>query len=160
MIKQSAKIFSKSLLITMLLFSVFSMSVMSLPAKTHAAPSQTQAAAPDSQCKGNSFFGIPTWYEYLTFKRDPNGNCSVDTANTKGNVVVLVALALIDILLTIAGLVAVAFVVYAGFRLALAQGAPDAIAAGRKSLLNAVIGLAIALLAGQLVGFIAGLLSK
>ena len=159
MIKQFAKIFSKSLLITMLLFSVFSMSVISLSAKTRAAASETQPAASDPTCK-KSFFGISTWYEYLTVTRDSNDNCSVDTASTKGNVVVLVALAFVDILLTIAGLVAVAFVVYAGFRLALAQGAPDAIAAGRKTLLNAVIGLAIALLAGQLVGFVAGLLSK
>lgn len=144
----------KGMLITLLLLvSVFSMSIIGLPAKVHAASS-------DPQCSSNVFFGIPTWYEYLTVTRDSNGNCSVDTASTKGNVVVLVALALVDILLTVAGLVAVAFVVYAGFRLALAQGAPDAIAAGRKTLLNAVIGLAIALLAGQLVGFVAGLLSK
>ena len=144
----------------MLLFSVFSMSVISLSAKTRAAASETQAAASDDPTCKKSFFGISTWYEYLTVTRDSNDNCSVDTASTKGNVVVLVALAFVDILLTIAGLVAVAFVVYAGFRLALAQGAPDAIAAGRKTLLNAVIGLAIALLAGQLVGFVAGLLSK
>ena len=69
-------------------------------------------------------------------------------------------LALIDICLKLAALVAVIFVVYGGFRFTTAQGAPEGIAAGKKTLTNALIGLVIAVLSSQIVKFLAHLLSK
>lgn len=74
-------------------------------------------------------------------------------------VVILIALAVIDILIRVAAMLAVVMVVYGGFTLVTSQGTPDKIAGARKTILNAVVGLVIALVASQFVKFIAGLLT-
>jgi len=60
----------------------------------------------------------------------------------------------------LSALVALIFVVYGGFRFTTAQGSPDAISKGKKTIVNALVGLVIAVLASQIVKFAAYLLSK
>ena len=108
-----------------------------------------------------SFFGIPTWYEYLTVTKDANG-CNVQTGTVSGggmNIPVLILLAVVDILIHISGLVAVGFVVYGGVLFVLSQGEPAKVVSARKTILNAVIGLGIAILSSQIVKFVAKFLS-
>lgn len=123
------------------------------------APVATYAAGSvDKQCY-KTFFGIPPWYEYLTVTYDADsGQCDVDTSGGT-DVVILIALAVIDILIRVAAMLAVVMVVYGGFILVTSQGTPDKIAGARKTILNAVVGLVIALVASQFVKFIAGLLT-
>lgn len=106
-----------------------------------------------ADCKGGDFFGLPTWFKYLKF----DDNCNPITS--QGSVAFLVMLAIADILLWAAGFLAVVFVIFGGFKFITSQGEPQQIAGARKTILNALIGLAIAVLAAQLVSFIARALS-
>ena len=123
------------------------------------APAVTYAAGSvDKECY-KTFFGIPPWYEYLTVTYNSASlQCDIDTSGGT-DVVMLIALAVIDILIRVAAMLAVVMVVYGGFILVTSQGSPDKIAGARKTILNAVVGLVIALVASQFVKFIAGLLS-
>lgn|GEM_PF-988250 len=136
---------------TLFIYSVFSF-VAVLPGLALAAA---------DPCK-NSFLGFPSWAEYLTFHTDQVGNqCIISTNTAYGNPAILIALAILDILIRLSGLVAVFFVAYGGIKLTTSQDSPDQVAGARKTILNAVIGLAIALLASQIIKFIAAqLVSK
>ena len=136
---------------TLFIYSVFSF-VAVLPGLALAAA---------DPCK-KSFLGFPSWAEYLTFHTDPAGNqCIISTNTAYGNPAILIALAILDILIRLSGLVAVFFVAYGGINLTNSQDSPDQVAGARKTILNAVIGLAIALLASQIIKFIAAqLVSK
>ncbi|HEY8999528.1 MAG TPA: hypothetical protein VIM53_04425 [Candidatus Saccharimonadales bacterium] len=123
-------------------------------------------AAPPSGCAGSgSFFGFPTWYSYLpssdfagsntatTSKCDivnfnflPTGNSPFD--------LLLVGLAIIDILLRIAGLLAFIYTLYGGFQYLTSQGEPDKIKTAQGTITNALIGLAIALVSTAAVTFV------
>lgn len=98
------------------------------------------------------FFGFPTWYAYLGSHVDAaSGACVVDFDMTK---IPLVLLAVVDILLRIAALVAVAFVVVGGIKYTTSQGDPQAAANARETIIGSVAGLAIASVAATLVSFI------
>jgi len=96
-----------------------------------------------------TFFGIPTWYEYLTL----DGQCHVS------NFVVpdsfgLIFLALLDILLRIAGLVSVGYIVFGGIQYITSQGEPDKTKHAQQTIINALIGLVVAVIAAALVAFL------
>lgn len=109
-------------------------------------------AALPAACKG--FFGIPPWYKYLKL----DDKCQVIDFNVLGNGtnsgLLLVGLAIIDLLLRIAGIVAVAFVLYGGFSYITSQAEPDKIAQAKHTIINALIGLVLAILATSIVVFI------
>lgn len=101
--------------------------------------------------KAKTTFLLTPWYKYLTF----NDQCIVDTKADGASVVFLVLLAIGELLLNIAGLVAVVFVIFGGFKFITSQGEPQNIANARKTILNSLIGLGIALIAAQIVKFVA-----
>jgi hypothetical protein len=109
-----------------------------------------------ANCK-SGFFGFPHWYEYLDVRDIQNGkqtiHCQVATFNVPGDLV-LVALAIIDILIHIAGLVAVVYVVIGGVQYVTSQGSPDATAKAQSTVVNALIGLALAITAIAFIAFI------
>ena len=100
-------------------------------------------------CKGGGFLGFPHWYEYLPC----NGGVP---ALTNINDVWLVVAAIIEILLRIAGIVAIVLVIYGGIQYTTSQGEPDKTTKARSTIINALTGLAIAILAASLVAFVAG----
>lgn len=108
-----------------------------------------------------SQFGIPTWYKYLQGETDPSGVCRVMTkfSLTKLNALLSIGLAIVEIMLFIAGIVAVAYIIYGGFQYLLSQGNPEQTTVAKNTVLNAVIGLVIAVLASTLVRFLATRLS-
>lgn len=108
-------------------------------------------AALSSDCKGNSFFGLTPWYKYLEF----DSSCNLIPLSETEGVIYLILLAIAELMLNIAGFLAVVFVLYGGFKFITSQGEPQNIANSRKVILNALIGLVIALLASQFVKFIA-----
>lgn len=103
--------------------------------------------------KSSSFLGFPTWYKYLTLK-DVNGLCT-PTLTGLSDVWLIVA-AVIEILLRIATLVAIVGVIYGGFNYITSQGEPDKTTKARMTIINAVGGLVIAIMASVIVGFVAG----
>ncbi|MGH7240780.1 MAG: hypothetical protein ACREGB_00610 [Candidatus Saccharimonadales bacterium] len=98
------------------------------------------------------FFAMPTWYEYLP------GTCSDPSINTLTDIWLIVA-AFVEILLRIAGLAAVAFVIFGGFQYLTSQAEPDKVTKARQTIINALVGLAISIMAAVLVNFIAGSIS-
>jgi hypothetical protein len=100
-------------------------------------------------CRGGSFFGLPTWYKYLSC-----GNGTVPQI-TNINDVWLILAAIIEALVRIAGLIAVFYVIYGGIQLMISRGEPDKFAQARSTIINAVVGVAIAILAASAVNFVA-----
>jgi hypothetical protein len=100
-------------------------------------------------CK-TTFFGLPAWFKYLQL----DSQCQVDKFNVPGDLV-LVALALVDVLLRLAGLAAIFFIVYGGIQYTTSQGNPDATAKAQNTIVNALIGLALSVVAVAGVSFLA-----
>ena len=96
----------------------------------------------------HSFFFLPSWWEYLSTK----ANCDV-VFNPPGDIW-LVGLAIIDMLLRLAGFLAVVSIIIAGFQMQFAGGNPEKAATARRRVLNSVYGLIIALIATAIVTYI------
>jgi hypothetical protein len=113
---------------------------------------QSFAAACRPGAGGMPDFLFPTWYKYLEGET-VGGTCSVVFAfpDDLGAVVI----AIVEMLLRLAGLVAVVFVIYGGFKYITSQGSPDSTKVARETIQNALIGLVIAIMASAIVGFIA-----
>lgn len=71
-----------------------------------------------------------------------------------GTPLIQIALAIVDILLRVGALVAVGFVLYGGFVYLTSQGEPDGTKRGRQAIVNALVGLLIAIFATAIVTFI------
>lgn len=118
-------------------------------------------AAP-AECAKKGFLGLPNWWEYLpdaAFKADGVGGCLIDLKfdGADGpNVLIPIGLAVLDGLLRVAGVVAVIFVIVAGFNFITAAGSPDKAASARQQAINALIGAAIAISAAAIVQFVGG----
>lgn len=122
----------------------------------------THFAATCVPTAGN-FFGFPTWYKYLVdagyTKLDKLNHCQLDPQfiqNGKLNLtsVTLVFFGIIDILLRLAAVVAVGYIVYAGFQYLTAQGEPEKAKRALGTIINALIGLGITISAAAIVSFI------
>ena len=133
----------------LLFFSTFSFAQISMLKPVSAAPCEP----------ANSFLGIPTWYKYLEGDNS-SGRCSpvlgeLDNNNPRRfNVVVPIALAVLEIFIRLAGLVAVVMIFIGAFRFITTQGSPDKATSARKTIINAIIGLVIVILATTIVNFI------
>ena len=102
----------------------------------------------------SSFLGFPYWYQYLPGKMDVNNAC-VPALNSI-NDVWLVGAAIIEILLRIAGIVAVVMIVYGGIQYVMSNGNPDQAQRAQHTLINAIIGLVVAVGAATIITYVAG----
>lgn len=116
------------------------LSLLHLPFPLFAAP-----------CAKTFFFFLPPWWNYLETTSTTAG-CSI--AFTPPGDIWLVGLAILDILLRVAGFVAVVSIMIAGASHVFSGGSPEKAASARKRMYNSLIGLAIALIATALVTFI------
>lgn len=103
-------------------------------------------------CAKNDFFFLPTWYHYLKMSQDSLGRCA-PVFNFPGDIWA-VALAIVDMLLRIAGFVAVVSIIVAGIEYMMTLGNSEKGVSARKRIVNSIIGLAIVLVAIALVRFI------
>ena len=152
-----------TLMFAVSLFGVFGMFNVQ---QVQAADSNDPAVA---KCF-KSFLGLPHWYEYL----EVDSNCTVtgpseEVTDGNGNthdrlvvsaVVTRVALAIIDILMRVGGMVAFGFIVYSGFKFTLSQGNADQEKAARETAINALIGMVITIFAIGIVTFIGNRISS
>ena len=103
---------------------------------------------------GGGFLGFPTWYKYacdheFRFLAIPPG-----TENAGPSDIPLVLLAVVEIMLRIAALAAVAYVVFGGIKYVVSQGEPDKISEARGTIINALAGLLISTFAIAFVSFL------
>jgi hypothetical protein len=112
-------------------------------------------------CASSKFFGIPPWYQYLNPQTDALGNCVVDfhlvdpaSRNLQLDSILLLGFGILDILLRVAALVAVGYIIYASLQYVTAQGEPDKAKKALGTIINALIGLGITIIAAAAVSFI------
>ena len=101
------------------------------------------------------FFGLPHWWKYLpenSGREDGTGACVPHISKLTD--LWYIALSLIDILLTAAGILAFIYIVYAGVLFVLSQGEPDKAKGARQRIINASIGLVIVMIAASIVRFV------
>lgn len=127
------------------------------------------------------FFGLVPWYKYIrgefkyteskmTQLNRGSGNCEIKCFNIlsspvandcgkKSSDIPYVLLAIVDNVLRIAGLVAVAFVLIGSVKYIASQGNPEDTANAQSTIINALIGLAVAIVAVSLISFIGSRIS-
>ena len=105
------------------------------------------------------FFGLPTWHKYLdkAAVTDDNGLITACTPRIQHiNDVWLIAAAVIDIMLRLAALGAIAMIVWGGIQYIMSQDQPEKTKKALSTIINALIGLVIAVAATTVITFIAG----
>ena len=169
--KFAARIKTKHVLITVVLAAVcFSgLNVFGSP-QAHAVSANDQAKINVSSCK-KDFFGLEPWYQYLGVELNSNGSCEFKCFNifspgpgvgqqrnacgqNSSSDIPLILLAVVDDLLRIAGITAVAFVIYGAFEYVGSQGNSEVTAKAQSMIVNALIGLAVATISVVVVNFI------
>lgn len=131
------KYFQYTLLAVVTMFSV-----------SMAAP---QGALVSAKCDGpeSRMFTFPAWYKGLP------GTCSEPKIEELNDFWIIV-LNFVEILLQVVGYVAAGFVVWGGFKYIKSEGDPARITESRAAIMNAVIGLVIALASVALVTYVQG----
>lgn len=100
----------------------------------------------------SNILALPNWYR----------NLPCDGASPKFtdiNQVWVVVANIVEIMLRLGGLIAVGFIIYGGISYIISQGNPERITQAKDTIVNAVVGLVIAVMATALVSFIAGIFS-
>lgn len=129
------------------------------PGVASAATASNDPCTPLVHPSAIGSLGVPTWYEYIKDGRyDENGKCTIpDLQLTKGGFngggILLVLLAIVDIALRIAALVALGFVIFGGIRMTISQGSPDKTKQAQSTITDALVGLVIAVIAIVIVSF-------
>ncbi len=118
----------------------------------------------------NSLLGIPTWYKYLDGTEVTQDDGSVVCQPTIGlkdgedklpkKDILLIVAAVLEILIRIAGIAAFVYLLYGGFMYLTSSGNSESVKNAGSTLLNAAIGLAIAVSATTIVNFFASRLSS
>lgn len=115
----------------------------------------SHAAMGSGACADKTFLGLVPWYHYLNVQMK-EGVCTITNFTVLGghSSFLLIALAIVDDLLRIAGLLAVAFMIYSGIQFIMSNGEPAAAAKARTGAFNALIGLAIAMVSISFVAYL------
>jgi hypothetical protein len=121
-----------------------------------AAPTTSAAFQNEPDCEGR-LLGIPPWFRGLAIK-DGDGNCGVvapdDVDGGLQGFIWKIALNIVEMGMVVAGYVAFFIILYSGFLFLTNGSNPSVIEKARTGIINAVIGLAIALAAIAIVNVI------
>ncbi len=119
-----------------------------------------------AECSSNGFFGLVPWYKYINDRYHPGPpetghfiGCDLHKftllpGSSRASDVPLVLLAVVDDLLRVAGIVAVAFVLVGAVKYVASQGNPEDAASAQSTIINALIGLVISVVAVAFVSFL------
>ncbi len=138
MVSRFIKTFSKSLLLASMVIFI-----------GNSFMGQVNAAACNFDKK---VVGIPVWYKYLSSDESRPNECRLQIDDPSD--ALPIGLAVFEAALTIAGFLAVIMIFVGGFKYVLAQGEADRAAAGRKTVINALIGLVIVIVSTRVITFI------
>ena len=133
---------------------------VAMPAQgAYAAESRIVEGNVDDTCNG-SFLGFRPWYKGLAI-RDNEGRCTIGKPKD-GQLQVFIWMIVLNILadlMAAIGYGALIFVIYGGWLYLRSEGDPGIIAKGKKTLISAIMGVAIALLASIIVNTIIAILN-
>lgn len=103
-----------------------------------------------------TFFGFPHWWQYLG---GDNSSGSCTPALNSLNDIWAIGIAVLDMLLYLAGIVAVISIIIAGITYVTSVGNSEKTTGARRRIVNSLVGLAIVVSASVLVSFIGNKLS-
>jgi hypothetical protein len=167
LIAKAKKTLSLSFLIVGIFFAIGQNTMASTPC----------SADEIAEIRGNTLLGIPPWYKYLPTEKVrtivPDGNGGTQTVEAcqptikrindektiPRNNILLVVAAILEILVRVAGLAAFIYLIYGGFMYLTSGGNSENVKKAGSTLLNAAIGLAIAISATTFINFFAGRLA-
>ena len=132
----------KYVLYSLLTFvAMFSVSAFTpLPATANAAP----------QCSKTRILTFPMWYQGLSL----DGNCNIK--DFKLNDFWVIVMNGVEILLQIVAYVSAGYIIWGGFKYIKSEGDPGKISEAKSAIINAIIGLVIALASVAIVQFVQG----
>lgn len=131
---------------------------------SNPAPDTSRGGTLANQCS-KPFLGLKPWFIYLpdsAFSQvDGKQTCNVENfsffgskGDGQGSQALNVSLAIVDDLIRIAGLIAVAFVIVGGAKYVTSQGSPENTKQAKDSIINALVGLVVVIVAAAVVSFI------
>ena len=126
-------------------------------ALTSAQPVYADTCAGDS----SHFLGLKAWYSGLTIEK--NGKCTIEIPQGEDGVkkyVWTIVLNVVSMVLGVVGYLCVALVIWGGYLYMLANGDVGKVAKGKKTIVNALIGLAVCMLASIISGAISDIVSQ
>lgn len=126
--------------------------ILGLSTLVFVAVPATPAYAAPTGCTTN-FLTFPAWYRGLV-----NNDCSIKSPNDVGGIssfIWKIVLNVVEIMLQLVAYISVGFVIYGGFLYLASAGSADKIAAGKKTILNALIGLVLSFFSVAIVALIA-----
>lgn len=132
----------KNIIIALMLLASSLLSPLFLSSNTFAED-KPKASASDS------FYGLPTWYRGLNLDKE-----GIKSKTDIPKVIWTIVANIIDAISRIAGIVAIGFIIWAGFQYMLAAGNSGQLAAAKNTLKNAIIGLCIAVLASTIISLV------
>ena len=116
-------------------------------------PSGTASAA---NCSGqNQILTFPSWYRDLA--TTDGDTCRIKSPDEVGGLATFIwriVLNILDMLLQLVGYIAVGFILYGGFMYLTSGGSADNATKARKTILNAVIGLLLAITSVAIINLI------
>lgn len=127
-----------------------------------APPAAAAAVSPDKHCNAY-ILGVPAWYNGIIAKDPTTGKCgAIVSPSAFGDnglriFIFKIILNAITVLLFAAGYVCVIFVIYGGFKYFFSTGSSDGMSKAKQTILNALIGLVISMLAVGIVNAVAGI---
>lgn len=128
-------------------------------ALTHATP--VSAAT----CSGTkSIVMMPAWYDGLCQQgtsviQSPKSLATTNDPTGIGKFASIIAMNIVTILLYIVGYVALAFIIWGGYKYMISGDNSSGTSAAKTTILNAVIGLVLSMMSIAIVKFIAGAIS-
>lgn len=141
----------KKLIACILIVFAAAFSVVALPAPDVAAEGQVT-------CQTH-FLGLKAWYDGLT-----DGGCNIKTPSQNEEslrkYIWTIVMNVVSMVLGIVGYLAIFMVIYGGYQYMMAQGDAAKLAAGKKTVTNAVIGMGLVLTASLISGAIADVISQ
>lgn len=96
------------------------------------------------------------WYKYLDGD-DEGGRCAPSIGSNYVGAISLIALAVLDTLLRISGLLATGYLIWGAIQYITSQGDQNGIANAKNTIMNAIVGLVIVLLSIGVVQFVGNL---
>lgn len=118
---------------------------------TSITPQTAQAA----KCQ-DTVFMFPTWYRGVY--ENKGDDCEIqDPSKVAGGInafIWIIVLNVIEMALVAVGYISVGFIIYGGYLYIIGAGSADKITAGRKTILNAVIGLVISFFSVAIVNIV------
>ncbi|MBQ6127290.1 hypothetical protein IJI69_01190 [Candidatus Saccharibacteria bacterium] len=126
-----------------------------------AAPMAVSAADDTDSCNATGvFFALRPWYHGLT---EPiNGKCEIKKpdGNSLPQFVWAIVLNILTDVMIMVGYVAIIMIAWGGYLYMFSRGMPDRAERGKKTLIAAVAGLAIAMLASVIMNTIVSILTN